>query len=689
MADEVKEDLNDALGFPILTEEVRFPVTTTRPGTSGAPGTSRYGQIVESTLRDILGWRVRDNDPKGFVAALNQSFDVNIVQGHTEWKWTPHTYAIEADMGAVTGAQAAIYSRAKAALNQALPLLDGLQTLLAISDEQEVEAYTAIVRSSLTELVNELGVEGGPRVTRVDDYFLQLLGPHPDLRDSEKVGGQLGLLRNALGLIRQNVNTIDEEQNLTNFLILVDYVVSLRATWNAQKHFFDREGRDVFLGTQLVLLSRTLANLAESVQETYFILDSVFIGPAERQVTELTLDGNRVFLGELLDWVEHFALEEGPRLIREGGKDGVINAFAPTAKRLRDLTDAAAKEASQLSGNPTRGFHTFRVHRALGELTTDLNEIMKLADQVKRQPGPSVTFVDPEQGNSGDIVRLTINGANFEEGAEVRLNVTGNRDVKLFASKVVFVDEAELKATFDLDPKTATPGSTWTVVVINPDKQVGRLKGAFSVNNKADTSTTVTSSQNPSELGKSVTFTATVSANPPGAVTPTGTVAFNEGGSLIGTGTLSGGVATFTTSALAVGGHTITTDYSGDTNHNTSMGSLIGNPQVVNPQRTPLAQPAPSATISKSTPKSVIRRPGQKVTITGKNLDPQSARVHLRAGAVRIDGTIDKTSSSDTKLVAMFDLSPLAAASQITEVEVGVQHPGEPIVTAPETLKMR
>ena len=479
MADEVKEDLQDALGFPILTEEVRFPMTPSRPGTTGAPGSSQYGQIVESTLREILGWRVRDGDPKGFVAALNQSFDVKTVEGHTEWKWTQHTYAIEADMGAVTGAQAAIYSRAKAALNQALPLLDGLQSLLAASDEQEVEAFTAIVRSSLTELVSELGVEGGPRVTRVDDYFLQLLGEHPDLRDSEKVGGQLGSLRNALGLTRQNVNTIDEEQDLTNFLILVDYVVSLRGTWNAQKHFFDRQGRDVFLGTQLVLLSRSLANVLESVQETYFIMDSVFLGPAERQVTELNLDGARFFLGEFLDWVNHFALEEGPRLIREGGKDGVINAFSPTIKRLRDLTVAAAKEAAQPSGNPTRGFHTFRVRRALEELTTDLNETFKLANQVKRLPGPNVTAVDPESASVGATVRLTINGANFEDGAEARLNVTGNRNVKILASKVVFVDVAELKATFDL--KGAEP-NTWTVVVINPDKQAGRLRNAFTVN---------------------------------------------------------------------------------------------------------------------------------------------------------------------------------------------------------------
>ena len=48
--------------------------------------------------------------------------------------------------------------------------------------------------------------------------------------------------------------------------------------------------------------------------------------------------------------------------------------------------------------------------------------------------------------------------------------------------------------------------------------------------NKAATTTTITSSSfNPSVAGQPVTFTATVSANPPGAGTPTGAVAFSDG----------------------------------------------------------------------------------------------------------------------------------------------------------------
>src|SRR5262245_45354151 len=164
--EDIGNKMDDVMSYPILTEEVRYPGTP-GPTTGGTAGSSEYGKIVEGTLRDILGWRINDNDPKGFVAAISQSFHLTQVEGHTEWKWTPHTYAIDAELGAVTGAQAALYSRAKAALNQALPLLDGLQTLLAASDEQEIEALSNIVRSSLTGLVSELGEEGGPILSRI------------------------------------------------------------------------------------------------------------------------------------------------------------------------------------------------------------------------------------------------------------------------------------------------------------------------------------------------------------------------------------------------------------------------------------------------------------------------------------------------------------------------------------------
>ena len=132
-------------------------------------------------------------------------------------------------------------------------------------------------------------------------------------------------MRHRFGLVRARVNTITEEQNLTNFLILVDYVNSLYQSWNSKRGFFDGT-EEPFLGTQLVLLSEILDAILEQLQETYDAMDSVFFGPAERQTTEIDLGPGRgsMTVTEILSWVENFAAVEGRQLIQEGGKDGVV-----------------------------------------------------------------------------------------------------------------------------------------------------------------------------------------------------------------------------------------------------------------------------------------------------------------------------------------------------------------------------
>jgi hypothetical protein len=90
----------------------------------------------------------------------------------------------------------------------------------------------------------------------------------------------------------------------------------------------------------------------------------------------------------------------------------------------------------------------------------------------------------------------------------------------------------------------------------------------------------LTSSANPSSVGASVTFTATIV---PSAAT--GTVAFQDGGvDITGCGSQSatGGVATCTTSALTVGSHSITAVYSGDITYLGSTSPVLT--QVVNMQ---------------------------------------------------------------------------------------------------------
>jgi hypothetical protein len=110
------------------------------------------------------------------------------------------------------------------------------------------------------------------------------------------------------------------------------------------------------------------------------------------------------------------------------------------------------------------------------------------------------------------------------------------------------------------------------------------FNGSISANEghqvaKANTTVTVNSSANPSVAAQNTTFTATILPVAPGGGAPTGTVIFTIDGTPQASLTLVGSQASFSTSGLSVGNHTITASYSGDANFNDSNGSLT---QVVN-----------------------------------------------------------------------------------------------------------
>jgi hypothetical protein len=386
----------DAFAYPQLSEEIGYPPSPlARP--SGAPsggGMGSLGQTVTQAVSDVLGWKIKRDDSKGFVGALNASFTCSDVDGHTECTWTPRTYAVQTDLsGGITGAQASLYTRAQGALNQSLPLLDGLYPLDPEADAEDVAALKGVGRSQLTELVNELGMAGGPRVERVNQYFQLLLQdpgnqfpPNPVtsfVTDPDRIKGTLGSLRDELGLNFQTqdfVNTVQDEQDLSNFRILSDYVTSLAQSWINNLGFFGLKTPKPFFGTQLVLLSRQLSVVAEAVDEVRFTLDSVFIGPAERQTLKLLFGPNDepLFAEDLFNWIQGFVTNEGAQLIQDGGKYGVQYSFLPIVQKLQHLVKTAHDDPN----SPDHGFHTSRVQRALQHLGEELDELVDLATPI-------------------------------------------------------------------------------------------------------------------------------------------------------------------------------------------------------------------------------------------------------------------------------------------------------------------
>ena len=115
---------------------------------------------------------------------------------------------------------------------------------------------------------------------------------------------------------------------------------------------------------------------------------------------------------------------------------------------------------------------------------------------------------------------------------------------------------------------TATPTSDVNTYPItasgatSPNYGFNYVPGTLTVTNSWTTGNII-SSANPALPGASVTFSMTVGAVAPGAGTPTGTVNFRIDGSIAGSSTLSGGVATYSTSSLTHGTHTVVAEYAG------------------------------------------------------------------------------------------------------------------------------
>jgi hypothetical protein len=183
--------------------------------------------------------------------------------------------------------------------------------------------------------------------------------------------------------------------------------------------------------------------------------------------------------------------------------------------------------------------------------------------------GQSVTFTATVTVNSPGTGTIPAGETvTFKDGgAAIGTGTTNASGVATFATSTLSVATHTITAVYTGDTNFATSTSTAVSQVVN----------------QASTTTALTSSVNPSVFGQSVTFTATVTVNSPGAGTiPAGeTVTFKDGTTAIGTGTTNAsGVATFVTSTLSVATHTITAVYASDTNFAASTSTAVS--QVVN-----------------------------------------------------------------------------------------------------------
>src|SRR5271157_5729735 len=180
--------------------------------------------------------------------------------------------------------------------------------------------------------------------------------------------------------------------------------------------------------------------------------------------------------------------------------------------------------------------------------------------------GQAVTFTatvgvnSPGAGTSTGTVTFEDGGVALPNGT-VNLTTVGGRQEATYTTSALSVATHSITAVYNGDTSDAGSTSNTVSQVVNQDS----------------TATTLSSDSNPSVFGQAVTFTATIAPAAPGTIVPnTGTVQFKIDNSLVGSPvTVSNGVATYTTSTLGLGAHTVSATYTDSAgNYNRSTGSL-------------------------------------------------------------------------------------------------------------------
>jgi len=166
--------------------------------------------------------------------------------------------------------------------------------------------------------------------------------------------------------------------------------------------------------------------------------------------------------------------------------------------------------------------------------------------------GQSVTFNVTVATGSGSLtgtvsISDTFNGVTTTLASALPVTASGSTSATAtFSYSTLAVGLHSITAAYDV---TSDP------------KHIGSTSPAVTQSVLEGTTVTLSSSLNPSTVGQSVAFTATVTASA-GGVNPTGTVYFYDGSRMLGSQPINaGGVATYTTSTLANGPHSITAQF--------------------------------------------------------------------------------------------------------------------------------
>jgi hypothetical protein len=260
-------------------------------------------------------------------------------------------------------------------------------------------------------------------------------------------------------------------------------------------------------------------------------------------------------------------------------------------------------------------------HNITAKFSSDTSDVLV---QVVNKATPAVTVSTPGSTIFGQPVIIT---ASVPVGPSGTVTITSG-GVTLGSGTIT-----SSNGTVTVTTSTLPVGSDLITATYSGDANYNSAVGTVTQSvTKANSTSALTSSSNPSLPGSPITFTDTLL---PGDAS--GTVTFTSGSTTLGTSSVAGGIATLSYSTLPLGSDLVTATYNGDANYNSSVATLTQT----------IAKASPTVTVSTPGPSTF----GQSVTITASLPTGPTGTITITSGGVTLgSGTI--TSSNGTVTVS-------------------------------------
>lgn len=240
--------------------------------------------------------------------------------------------------------------------------------------------------------------------------------------------------------------------------------------------------------------------------------------------------------------------------------------FSDGATKLGTATLSSAGVATFTTSSLNAGAHSI-VAAYLGDVHSGPGTSAPVTYTVTQTPTTTTLAASPATGIAGKAVTLT---ATVKAGSGTAMS---SGTVTFMDGSTTLGSAAVASGGIASIAPILAPGAHAIVASFSGDtNDAASASSAMAVTvNLATTAVTVTSGGSPATVLSPITFTAAVTGN---GGTPAGSVVFSVDGAAANTATIdAGGKASFTDSALAVGNHTISAAYSGDTDDSPSTSS--------------------------------------------------------------------------------------------------------------------